>query len=165
MINTKETYIKSLNLSPHPEGGFFREVYRSSMVCDKQCLPHEFDSERTFSTAIYYMLTKSDISKFHRIKSDELWHHYDGACFFIHIIHPSGKYECKKLGKLENDAHPLAVVPANCWFAAEIEKDKDYGLVGCTVSPGFDFKDFEMGNRKTLLSEYENLRDIINVFT
>ena len=142
-------WIESLQLAKHPEGGYYRETYRSQATV----------GDRSVSTAIYFLLPATEVSVFHRIKSDELWHFYAGHPLTIHCIAPDGPYSAITLGA----TNPQSVVPAGCWFGATVESD--YALVGCTVAPGFDFRDFEMAERATLLATYPQYRPIIERLT
>ena len=147
-------WIKNLNLQAHPEGGFYKETYRAVETLSVQSLPARFDGERNFSTAIYFLLRSQDRSVFHRIKSDELWHFYQGSTLSIYILTDRGLL-IKKLGNnLLHGESLQVVVPANCWFGARVEEPEAYALCGCTVSPGFDFHDFEMADRAELLKKY-----------
>ena len=94
-----EQYISNLKLQPHPEGGYYRETYRSAGMIGKECLPPVMNGERNFSTAIYFLLQQGDFSAFHRIQSDECWHFYDGGTLLVHEISPEGEYKCIRLGR------------------------------------------------------------------
>lgn len=147
-------WIKHLNLEAHPEGGFYKETYRSQETITRQSLPARFEGNRNFSTAIYFLLRSQDRSVFHRIKSDELWHFYQGSTLSIYMLTDKG-LTIQKLGTdLLQGESPQVVVPANCWFGARVEEKETYALCGCTVAPGFDFKDFEMAGREELLRQY-----------
>jgi uncharacterized protein len=166
MAKTAEDYIEKLKLKKHPEGGYFSEVYRSEDNIKKEALPDGFSGERSISTSIYFLLEKEELSHFHRIKSDELWHFYDGASVTIHIIDERGGYEKKILGRdIENDESFQIVAPKNCWFGAEVNDKTSYSLIGCTVAPGFDFDDFELAKREELLSRYPERAAIITALT
>ena len=161
MPNRDSNYwVKKLKLEPHPEGGWFKEVYRSKETIDHSALPDKFTGSRNYSTAIYYLLEKGDYSAFHRIKSDELWHFYDGDSLEIIEIALSGELTKHILG-LDIDAvtRPQITIPAGSWFAAR--PLGNYTLAGCTVSPGFDFQDFEMASREALLNEFPQHKNII----
>lgn len=156
-MNSAEFYIENLGLLPHPEGGFYNEVYRDQSVYT----PHNhFTGERNYSTSIYYLLKQGNKSSFHKIKSDEIWHHYDGGCILIYYFE-NNELITKKLGKnIEEAEQPQLVVPKNTWFAAEPASDCEYALMGCTVAPGFDFQDFDMathGDLKEFLPKYKSL--------
>ena len=165
MLQEIDTLITNLGLTRHPEGGWFRETYRSSEILDAAALPDRFNGPRFVSTAIYYLLEPGDFSALHRIKSDEIWHFYAGGPLCIHVIAPDGHYQAVLMG-----ADPVAgqqfqfVVPAGCWFGAEPVGD-GAALVGCTVAPGFDFADFELADRKLLLQLYPAHAELIQRLT
>ena len=124
-------------------------------VAPQSDLPDNFTGDRSFSTAIYFLLNEDDFSTFHRIKSDEIWHFYDGTTIKLWAINENGNLSEYLLGRdLDNGEVPLVMIPKNTWFAAEVVDKKSYGLVGCTVSPGFHFDDFEMGQKSQLLEKY-----------
>jgi uncharacterized protein len=164
MASKKEKRIDSLNLQPHPEGGYFSETYRSEGIMKQK--DGAFPDERNYSTAIYYLLGSEDISRFHRIRSDEVWHHYEGSSLTIHIIHPDGVYETRHLGmNPEQSQFPQHVVPAGSWFGVTVDEPDSFSLCGCTVSPGFDFQDFEMAERARLMGAYPEHENIIKKLT
>lgn len=153
-------WMHRLGLVSHPEGGYFREIYRS----DDNFLPPDIGGSRSISTAIYYLLTEGHFSAFHRIRSDECWHFYAGDPLFIHIIFPDGTLETKLLfNQTHREGQPFAFVPKNCWFAAKSKGA--YSLVGCTVAPGFAFEDFELANRHDLELQYPAHSSVIESFT
>ena len=155
-------YINNLQLKPHPEGGYYAETYRSKGKIPADILK-EFNGERSYSTAIYYLLEQGDLSAFHRIKSDECWHYYAGDTLLIHVLHNNGKHECIRLGASVDKGETFQfVVPANTWFAAECAEQSSFILTGCTVAPGFDFADFEMADKHQLQKEFPLQRDIIS---
>lgn len=156
--------VKGLNLTRHPEGGWYREIYRSDGTIPGKLLPGQPAGNRSFCTAIYFLLERGDISALHRIKSDELWHFYAGAALTVHVITPDGEYSPLRLGRdMAAGESFQAVVPAGCWFGAE--SDGDFSLVGCTVAPGFDFADFAMGEPEFLLRRYPAHAGIIRRLT
>lgn len=152
--------IEELQLSPHPEGGWFKESYRSPMQIKNNGLPEAFDGDRAALTSIYYLLCNRQNSAFHRIKSPETWYFHKGMNLLIHIIHPSGDYE--KI-TLSDKAYPKLqhTVEPGCWFAAEIEGAYGYALVSCAVAPGFDFKDFEMADADELAKAFPEHQELI----
>ncbi|RYZ27071.1 MAG: cupin domain-containing protein [Chitinophagaceae bacterium] len=155
-------FIDHLQLEPHPEGGFYKETYRSSGVIQKEALLPSFDGNRHYATAIYFLLQKGDFSAFHRIKSDECWHFYDGGRLNIHVIDKNGNYSCERLGKQLDEGETFQfVVPAGCWFASEPAQETAFALVGCTVAPGFDFADFEMGKNEELIRNYPQHKGLL----
>jgi len=158
-----EYFIKHLRLTPHPEGGYFKETYRASESIPVDALPARFAGGRSFSTGIYYLLEQGDCSVFHKIKSDEGWHFYAGETLLIHIIESDGAYHCIKLGaNLSAGEIFQFVVPANTWFASEPAPDSSFCLAGCTVAPGFDFADFEIARKENLLASFPQHSDIIS---
>ncbi len=153
--------ILQLELSRHPEGGWYRETYRSTEKITANGLPERYDSARSFGTAIYFLLESGDFSSFHRLKSDEIWHFYSGATVHIYMISEDGSLSTLILGsKLEEGENFQAVIPANCWFAAE-PAEGVFSLVGCTVAPGFDFADFELADRFALTAAYPQHTSLI----
>ena len=157
-MNAKE-WVKKLGLAEHPEGGYFRETFRSRI----QVSAPGFAGGRSASTAIYYLLKSGQFSAFHRIKSDELWHLYAGSPLVLHII-DGGDLSTVTLGRGTGQA-PQAAVRAGCWFAVSVPRPRSYSLAGCTVAPGFDFADWEMGKREQLLSEYPAYKRAIERYT
>tara|TARA_R110002050_G_scaffold41242_1_gene100038 strand:+ start:28110 stop:28619 length:510 start_codon:yes stop_codon:yes gene_type:complete len=148
-----------LNLKPHPEGGFYNETYRSEGVVTN---PYDGADERSFSTAIYFLLVSGNFSAFHRIRQDEMWHFYDGEAIDLHVISKDGIYSLVKIGN--NFAYgevPQYVVKAGDWFASEVSVENGYSLAGCTVSPGFEFEDFEMATSKELLKLNPSIKELI----
>ncbi len=160
-MKTAKYWIEKLELLPHPESGYYKEVYRSTEEVVAELLPLQRTGIRSINTAIYYLLEKEIFSAFHRIKSDEIWHFYDGKSIVIYVIDKKGKLEELLLDK----NNPMQIVPKNTWFAAELKDKNSFALVGCTVAPGFDFEDFEMGERSRLLSEYPDHEILIERLT
>ena len=158
---TARYWIEKLDLLKHPEGGWYKETYRSKDIIDKEALPEIFSGNRNISTAIYYLLEKGDYSAFHRIKSDEIWHFHDGGPLEIIELNPDGKLITHCLG-LNPDIGciPQVIIPANSWFAAR--PLSTFAFVGCTVSPGFDFEDFEMGEKQLLTKLFPDYGNIID---
>jgi predicted cupin superfamily sugar epimerase len=150
-------WIEHLSLSPHPEGGHFRETYRAG---------GRTDGGRSFSTAIYYLLRSHEVSALHRLRSDELFHFYAGSSLTVHVIRPDGNYEALEIGDDPDRGNVhQAVVPAGSWFGATVEEPDSFALVGCTVAPGFDFDDFEQAAGPELIALYPHHRDLIERLT
>lgn len=165
-MSQTEQIILQLNLQPHPEGGFFRESYRSRGLIHTESLGENYNGERNCSTCIYFLLTSDVFSAFHRIVQDEIWHFYDGSPLALHIISEGGKYTKTIIGRdIAQGEIPQFVVPGGSWFGATVIREDDYTLLGCTVSPGFDFCDFELGNRKELRLKFPQHHEIINRLT
>ena len=153
-MNNIDFWIKYLGLLPHPEGGYYKETYRSPEVLTASNLPERFKGDRNFSTAIYFLLRSEDRSVFHRIKSDEIWHFYQGSTLLIYVLHEKQLHIHRLGSDLDKGDSLQVVIPANCWFGAHVENSESFSLCGCTVAPGFDFRDFEMGSREKLLREF-----------
>ena len=165
-MNQANAWIESLQLEPHPEGGWYREVYRSPERIAAQGLPPRCDGDRAFSTAIYFLLKDGEFSALHRIQQDEVWHHYDGASLRIDVIDETGGHAPIALGtNVEAGERPLAVVTAGCLFGASLESGGTHALVGCTVAPGFEFADFHMPSRERLLEQYPQHRGVVQALT
>ena len=164
-MNSKaKAYIKKLGLKKHPEGGYYREVYRSGEKILSGHLPIRYKSNRNFSTSIYFLLEGKQCSAFHLLQSDELWHYYDGSDVIIYIIDKKGKLSIKKLGKTK-DAQFQLVIEKQFWFAAELDDKNSFSLFGCTVSPGFDFEDFRLGKREELIKKFPEHKFLIEQLT
>ena len=158
--------VNSLDLKPHPEGGFYKETYRSAGEIQSAHLGDAYSGNRSYSTCIYFLLTSEHFSAFHRIKQDEIWHFYQGSTISLYTISPEGIYQKIRIGNnLDRGEVPQYVVPGGHWFAAELEEDNTYALVGCTVSPGFDFDDFELAPREEMLTKFPQHQDIIKRLT
>lgn len=163
---TANEWIKHLKMQEHPEGGWYKETYRSSEIICRKHLPLRFNGDRSISTAIYFLLESNNFSAFHRIKQDEIWHFYCGSVITLHVIDPKGNYDKFDLGiDPIKKQQPQLTIDAGCFFAAEIEQLNNFALVGCTTAPGFDFADFEMPDRATLLQKYPQHKLIIMKLT
>ncbi|MCC5931833.1 MAG: cupin domain-containing protein [Cyclobacteriaceae bacterium] len=165
MYENAQNLITKLHLKPHPEGGWYREVYRSNEWINAESISPRFNRKRCFSTGIYYMLCGKEFSAWHRIQSDELWHHYQGCGIVLHIIDPEGQYTHVEIGNIhsENPAFQIAV-PAQYWFAVETKDKNSFFLSGCTVAPGFDFADFEFAQFAKLSIEFPQHKEILQKF-
>ena len=159
-------YVAKLQLNPHPEGGYYKEIYRSGEIYFAEHLPGRYSGGRNFSTSIYFLLEGKQVSKFHKLKSDELWHFYDGTSIKIYIFNNSMSLSEIVLGNNldKGEIFQIAIEKEN-WFAAEVIDKSSYSLIGCTVAPGFDFADFELANRKELVEKFSLYRDLIKRFT
>lgn len=159
-------WIERLGLEPHPEGGYFRETYRAEEGVGPAALPPRYPGARLYSTAIYYLIPAGQYSGLHRLRSDELWHLYVGGPLTIHVIDPQGEHRRLRLGpNVETGEAFQQLVRAGTWFGAELDPDSDYALVGCTVSPGFEFEDFEMASREQLLARFPQHEALIQRLT
>lgn len=159
-----QDWIKRLALAPHPEGGYFKETYRSDHMLPRPALPRGFKGPRSVSTAIYFLLKRGQISRLHLIAADELWHHYAGGSLIVHGLTPQGRHIEFKLGtRPDRGEAPQVMIPAGTWFGACLAPRAAFALVGCTVAPGFDFADFEMGDTSTLLKAFPRHKAVIHV--
>jgi predicted cupin superfamily sugar epimerase len=159
-------WIRRLGLAPHPEGGCFREIYRSAEIIPLQGLPERFAGPRSFSTSIYFLLEGKECSRFHRLKADEIWHFYTGSPLTIHLISPEGGYGTLALGPdIEKGEHFQAILPAGHWFGASVDHVESFALIGCTLAPGFDFQDFEIAQRVSLTRAFPQHEEIIRRLT
>lgn len=153
-------WVNHLDLLPHPEGGFYKEMYRSSLSVSADIMEEGLAGDRNLATGIYFLITEGNFSAFHRIKSDEMWHFYYGEPLIVHVIELSGKYTKLAIGlDIEKGQTPQALVPAGAWFASE--SLGAYSFVGCTVSPGFDFQDFELAKKAELIREFPHHSELI----
>jgi predicted cupin superfamily sugar epimerase len=166
MTKSAQYWIDKLGLIPHPEGGYYRETYRSTVSIAKEALPSQFTGPRLVSTAIYFLLEGKNFSAFHRLRSDELWHFYVGSPLVVHVIEESGLHSEISLGSNPDAGETLqAVVKANCWLASRVRDPGTFALAGCTVAPGFDFEDFELGKRSELVKLYPQHRKLVEQLT
>lgn len=156
MSRSAADWIARLGLVPHPEGGHFRETYRAAERMAGPALPPRYGGARAFCTAIYFLLRAGERSALHRIKSDEIWHFYAGGPLTLFLIHSDdGDLREIVLGSDPDQGQTLqAVVPAGAWFGATPYPGTAYSLVGCTVAPGFEFADFELGDRRELIGSH-----------
>lgn len=155
MVNfTKEDWIKQLELQPHPEGGYFKQMYTGETGTIKG------KEEKKLYTSIYFLLDTQSPSHFHRLTSDEIWYFHTGSSLSVHMLTPEGTYEKVALGtSLQHGEQLQFVVPKGTIFGSTVEKG--YSLVSCMVAPGFEFSDFELFTQKQLLTKYPDQEDII----
>ena len=154
-MHSADYWIHHLQLTSHVEGGAFREWYRSELAAPKNLLPPGFAGNRNFCTAIYFLLKEKQFSAFHKIQSDEIWHFYYGDALEIYEIESNGNLLIHHLGANPEKGETFqCVIQAGNWFASRVAKGGSYSLVGCTVSPGFDFADFELAKRDELIKQF-----------
>jgi len=164
-MNSHLFWIQHLNLQPHPEGGFYKETYRSSIEIDQKILPFGYSGGRKLTTSIYYLLRSGEISRLHRLKSDELWYYHFGSSLRIVMIDQDGKKHSKILGaKLQKAEQLQVLIPAGTIFGAEVIERNSFGLIGCMVSPGFEFDDFEICVKDELLQVFPRHSEVIMKF-
>jgi len=151
-------WIARLGLQPHPEGGHYRRFYTAPIATRLA------RGERRLATVIHYLLEGHDRSRLHRLRADELWHYHAGASLDLVTIDPTGNLHHRVLG-IHGDAAPLLTIPAGCWFGARVREQASFALVSCTVVPGFEFADFELGERSALLERFPAHRAWIETLT
>ncbi len=156
-----------LNLVPLPsEGGYYAETYRSSELIKQDCLPSRYSGSRNVCTAIYYLLEPNTFSALHRVASDELFHFYLGDPVEMLQLWPDGSSKVVAIGSdIEKGMVPQVVVPQGVWQGARLVNGGQFALLGCTVSPGFEFADYENGSRQPLIEAYPDCKDMICVLT
>lgn len=162
---TKDQVIKELGLIEHPEGGYYREMYRSDRSIAQTCIP-EHDGPRSVSTAIYFLLSNDAFSAFHKVIQDESWFFHFGDPIDLHMISPDGKHSVAKIGNsISNGETPQFTVPGEHWFGAISSGTNGYSLVSCTVAPGFEFNDFTLANRSELKRLFPHHSQLIDALT
>ena len=160
MSERAEQRVRALALVPHPEGGWFRETYRSTERVAPGSLPARFPGARCLATSILYLLPAGGRSHFHRLRSDETWWHHDGGAMHLHLL---GAHGLRLV--VVGPESPQAFVPHGTWFAAEPEPGAEFALAGCGTSPGFEYEDFELASRDGLLADYPAQHELVIRFT
>ena len=157
-----QAWIRRLDLKPHREGGYFREIYRSQDMIPRTALPGRFPGDRALSTSIYFLLASGQASSFHRLLSDEIWHLYEGGPAVLHVLDPGSGYQRLVLGRdaALGQAHQC-ILRAGAWFGAELLPQASFLLAGCTLAPGFDYADFEPAGRAALTDAFPEQADLI----
>ena len=161
-----EQLVEQLGLQPHPEGGYYREVFRASTTVEHPGIPAGEDARRCGGSLIYYLLEPGDFSAFHRVRwTDEIWHFYAGGPIELHTIDDSGTHSFATIHNSLGKTEPTFVVPAGHWQAARLADDYGWALCGCTVAPGFEFADYEMPSRAELQRRFPAHAAIIETLT
>ena len=156
-------WIEQLKLQTHPEGGYYNEIYVSDIEIDSSVLDADIEGKRKLSTSIYYLLPYGETSKFHSFKSDEIWYYHYGSAITVYYFDPQGKFISKVLGPEAHKGQQLQVViPAYSIMGANTTEPGSYSLIGCMVSPGFDFKDFKLFDKEELLQLYPDQHELIH---
>ncbi|NFI68604.1 cupin domain-containing protein, partial [Clostridium botulinum] len=146
-------------------GGYYKEVFVSAENITDSDLTTTFEDKRILWTSIYFLLRNGEVSNFHRLKSDEMWYYHSGSPLTIYMITPKGELITEQLGlDIEKGEKPQVLVPKNYIFGSAMN-NKGYALVGCMVSPGFEFRDFELFERDTLLNLYPKYKETIEKLT
>jgi predicted cupin superfamily sugar epimerase len=166
MDETVKRIVAKFGLIPHPEGGHFREVYRSALSCRHPGITDSLDDRRSTGTLIYFLLAGAEFSAFHRVRwTDEVWHLYAGGPLELHTIDAADRYAQRVLTTDLEHGEPTGVVPAGVWQAARLARGASWAFGGCTVAPGFDFADFEMPPRQELLAAHTKHAAIVRELT
>jgi len=150
-LDNPDFWIKTLNLTEHPEGGFFSETYRSNISYN----------DRNLATSIYFLLKENQISKFHSLKSDEIWYYHYGSSIKIHQIINSKHTETILGHNIDKKEKLSVIIKAGSIFSAELLEKKSFSIISCVVSPGFDFKDFKLYTSNELLTLHPEHKKII----
>jgi predicted cupin superfamily sugar epimerase len=163
-MKNADYWIDKLALETYPEGGYFKEILRSPETIETP--PERYPGPRCFYTSIYYLLKSGQVNAMHRLKSDELWYYHAGNAMTVHVIYPDGRYTPLGLGPDLDAGQSLQVLaPAGTWFGASVDEPDAYALVGCMVAPGFEFEDYELGDRADLLARFPRHTAIITRLT
>ena len=162
MMATASYFKEHYAMLPHPEGGWYRETYRSKETMLSTDRSDRFPNNRSYATALYFLLEQGQFSAFHKIKSDECWHFYAGDPLDVLMIDQFNKLTITKLGPNAETGEVFQfVVPANTWFASRPATGSAFSFVGCTVAPGFDFADFELADATSLTAAFPEHADTI----
>lgn len=163
---TAADIIARLGLAPHAEGGYFRETYRCAESVPGRALPARYGGERRLATAIYYLLAPETVSAIHRLRSDEVFHFYLGDPVEMLVLLPDGSGTSVVLGTdVPAGMRPQAVVPAGAWQGSRLRRGGRFALLGTTVAPGFEYADFELGERERLTAAYPAFAEEIAALT
>ena len=158
----KEAIIKKFNLQPHEmEGGYYREIYRSDDIIKSTDLPDRYTQDKSICTAIYFMLTPDTFSAMHRIPTDEMFHFYAGDPIEMLVLEEGKEGELVTVGNDLERATPQYVVKKGNWQGSRLKSGGEFALLGVTVSPGFDFSDFEIGEADDLIKQFPSYKDRI----
>jgi predicted cupin superfamily sugar epimerase len=158
-IQDSEYWIRHLELKPHPEGGFYREIFRSKQEISRM----GSTILKPACTSIYYLLEGNDFSGFHRLASDELWYFHKGEPLFIYAFNEEGLLKIEELSDREG-GHLSVSIQAGSWFAAAIPSGNGFSLVSCVVAPGFDFNEFEMADKHILTRLFPDQIRLIDLY-
>ncbi len=158
-MDNPQDIIEKLGLKPHPEGGHYKRTHTSDEMVQTE------RGKRHAMTSIYYILLPGEISKIHKIQSDERWYYHKGSALRFYIFNEQGIVEELLLGPIDKNGEYSICIPANTWFAAKPDIEDSYSLASCAVCPGFDFNDFELANKNTMLQQFPQHKNIIENLT
>ncbi|SFT56339.1 hypothetical protein SAMN05216474_1343 [Lishizhenia tianjinensis] len=152
--------VSAFQLEAHPEGGWFKELYRSTETTPTP------QGKRNLLTSIYFLLTSDNASNFHKIESDELWYYHEGSSLTVHTLTEEGEYKALKVGnRLDLGEQPQVLVPKGLIFGSTVTDENSYSLVSCAVAPGFDFQDFKLYTEDELMARFPQHAQIIKRLT
>ena len=160
---TADYFVKKLRMEPHPEGGYYKEIYQNPITIDNTSLPPGFEGNRKLSSTIYFLLKAGQVSQLHRLSSDEVWFFHYGSSLEMHLIDERGTHAVKKLGlNPEKGESPQLLVPANMIFGARPVEQSGFTLVSTMVSPAFEFRDFELYKAEDVCVMFPHLRETVS---
>ncbi|MFP4690955.1 MAG: cupin domain-containing protein [Bacteroidales bacterium] len=160
---TADYFVERLRMEPHPEGGFYKEIYQSPIAIDNICLPPGFEGNRKLSSTIYFLLKAGQVSQLHKLRSDEVWFFHYGSPLEMHLVDERGSHVVKRLGlNPEKGESPQLPVPADMIFGARPSEKSGFTLVSTMVSPGFEFRDFELFKTEDVCKMFPHLRDTLS---
>ncbi len=160
---TADYFVEKLRMKPHPEGGYYREVYQNPLTISESCLPSSFDGKRKLASTIYFLLEQDQVSQLHWLRSDEVWFFHHGSVLDIHLIDQSGNHSIKKLGLDPGKGeYPQILVPADMIFGARPVDKNGFTLVSTMVSPAFEFRDFELYKTEDVCKRFPHLRSALS---
>lgn len=166
MDDAVKRIVERFELVPHPEGGYFREVYRSTLKLEHPGVPAGMPAERSAATLIYFLLSGDDFSAFHRVRwTDEVWHLYAGGPLEIFVIDADSRLERRVLTSEVTQGEPVTLIPAGTWQSARLADGASWALGGCSVAPGFAYDDFEMPPAEELLARHPAHETTIRALT
>lgn len=163
---TATQIIEMFNLQPHPEGGYYKRIFESDETLSQEVLPPAFTGNRPYMSSIYYLLERGQLSSFHKLKQCELWHLYKGGPLKVYRIDTAGNLDVSIVGQdyLSGQVPHIEFQPGT-YFSAELCEEGEYAFMGCSVSPGFDFKDFHLPSAAELTSKFPTHADLIHRMT
>lgn len=165
-MQNADYYISRLQMTAHPEGGHYKEVYRSPEHITDAEVSFTYQETRPLATSIYFLLRSGEVSHFHRLVQDELWYYHAGSPLTVSVIHPDGSYQEHHIGpNLDAGQSLQAIIPGGSIFGSWAHQPDTFSLVGCMVTPGFDFRDFELFTTSQLLAQYPAHESIIRKLT
>ncbi len=164
LMDNAQSIVAALQLQSHPEGGYYKEIYRSPETIPLSAVASPYAAERSVVTSIYFLLQNEDTSPYHRLLSDELWFYHAGNPVDVYFLIEGKGLSSVRLGPLPLPQQIL--IPKNTWFAAQpLDGTADFCLVSCVVAPGFQFDDFELAEQDYLLSAFPAHSEHIIAYT